>query len=200
MEVWWNSLDSFEKVLWLIALPATLFFTIQMFATFLGMDGAAEIDADFSGDLSSETSPGGIGDTDSPGDAPFELFTLRNFINFTLGLGWGAIALYPHVGEVWSVIGGACIGLALVVLVLYMFRWLSRMTQSGTLIMKNALGVQGSVYLSIPSQGNGSGKVHIIVQGSLRELDAVSQGDSISTGSLVKVTGLVNSTLIVEKI
>lgn len=75
METWWNSLDSFEKVLWLIALPATLFFVIQMFATFLGMDGAAEVDADFSGDLSSDIDLGGPADTDSAGSAPFELFT-----------------------------------------------------------------------------------------------------------------------------
>ncbi|MEX1189921.1 MAG: NfeD family protein [Bacteroidia bacterium] len=200
METCWNSLDSFEKVLWLIALPATLFFTIQMFATFLGMDGAAETDADFSGDLSSDIDLGGPGDTDTAGVAPFELFTLRNFINFILGLGWGGIALYPHFGEVVAVIGGAIIGVILVVLVLYMFKWLSGMTQSGNLVMSNAIGMQGSVYLRIPAEGNGHGKVHVSVQGSLRELDAITKGEALPTGISVKVTGLINTTLIVEKI
>ncbi len=200
METWWNSLDSFEKVLWLIALPATLFFTIQMFATFLGMDGTAEVDADFSGDLSSDTDLGGPGDTDSAGNVPFELFTLRNFVNFILGLGWGGIALYPHFGEVGAVVGGAIIGIVLVALVLYMFKWLSGMTQSGNLVLSNAIGAQGSVYLTIPAEGKGRGKVHISVQGSLRELDAISKGEAISTGMNVKVTGIANTTLIVEKI
>lgn len=200
METWWNSLDSFEKVLWLIALPASVFFVIQMFATFLGMDGNSDLNADFSGDINSDTDLGAPGDQDSPSATPFQLFTLRNFINFLLGLGWGGIAFYPSLGQAGAAIAGCITGAVLVVLVMLIFRWLSSMTQSGNLNIKNALGQEAEVYLKIPSVNEGKGKVHISIQGAIRELDASTGGDSIPTGSRVKVTGVINNTLIVEKI
>ncbi|MEZ5172583.1 MAG: NfeD family protein [Bacteroidia bacterium] len=200
MVIWWYSLDSFEKVLWLIALPASVFFVIQMFATFLGMDGSADLNADFSGDINSDTDLGAPGDHDASSSAPFQLFTLRNFINFLLGLGWGGIAFYPSLGQAGSAIAGCIIGAVLVILVMLIFRWLSTMTQSGNLNLKNALGLEAEVYLRIPEINTGKGKVHISIQGALRELDASSSGESIPTGSRVKVTGVQNNTLIVEKL
>jgi membrane protein implicated in regulation of membrane protease activity len=200
MEVWWNSLDIFEKTLWSIALPASGFFVIQMFATFLGMDGNPDVSADFSGDINSTSDLGAPGDTDAPGSVPFQLFTLRNFINFLLGLGWGGIAFYPALGKAGSTVAGAITGTVLVILVMYMFRWLSKMTQSGNLDIRNAIGREAEVYLSIPENNSGRGKVHVSVQGTLRELDAGTTGEKIPTGSRVKVISVSNNLLIVEKI
>jgi membrane protein implicated in regulation of membrane protease activity len=200
MEVWWNSLDIFEKTLWSIALPASVFFIIQMAATFLGMDGNPDVSADFSGDINSATDLGAPGDTDTAGSVPFQLFTLRNFINFLLGLGWGGIAFYPALSKAGATIAGAITGIILVVLVMLMFRWLSKMTQSGNLDLRNAIGLEAEVYLSIPESNSGKGKVHISVQGALRELDAGTGGDRIPTGSRVKVKSVSNNVLIVEKV
>lgn len=200
MEQWWNSLDIFEKTLWSIALPASVFFVIQMFATFLGMDGNPDVSADFSGNLNSDADLGGPGDTDAPGETPFQLFTLRNFINFLLGLGWGGIAFYPQLGKAGAAIAGSITGIVLVVLVMLIFRWLSKMTQSGNMNIKNAIGREGEVYLTIPAKNSGKGKVHVGIQGALRELDATTPGEAIPTGSMVKVTSVNNNILTVEKI
>ncbi|MEQ3662031.1 MAG: serine protease, partial [Flavobacterium sp.] len=47
--------------------------------TFIGLSGG-ETDADM--------------DADDSGDMPFEIFTLRNLINFLLGFSWTGISLY----------------------------------------------------------------------------------------------------------
>jgi hypothetical protein len=74
------------------------------------------------------------------------------------------------------------------------------MTQSGNLDLRNAIGLEAEVYLSIPESNSGKGKVHISVQGALRELDAGTGGDRIPTGSRVKVKSVSNNVLIVEKV
>ena len=51
----------------------------------------------------------------------------------------------------------------------------------------NALGRQGSVYLRIPAQGEGRGKITIEIQGRSVELAAVTDGDAIKTGAIVQV-------------
>jgi hypothetical protein len=71
MEIWWNSLDLFLKIMWGIAIAASIIFSIQMVMTFAGMDA-----------------DGNLEDGGSEGDAPFQLFTFRNFINFFLGFSW----------------------------------------------------------------------------------------------------------------
>lgn len=189
MESWWAGLDLVQKIFWGVALPSSAIFLVQTVLTFLGMDGDGGADADFSGDL----------DT-TGGEMPFQLFTFRNFINFFLGLGWGGIVFYPVLGAVGATLIGTLAGLVLVILILLIFRSLSRMTQSGNLDMKNALNREGQVYLTIPGTRSGTGKVHIVVQGSLRELDAVTDGERIATGTLIRVVEVINNKLLlVEK-
>ena len=77
-----NFLENYEpllKAFWYIALPVSIFFALQTIATFIGL-GDSETDAD---------SDGGDG-----GDMPFELFTLRNLVNFLIGFSWTGISFY----------------------------------------------------------------------------------------------------------
>ena len=66
---------------------------------------------------------------------------------------------------------------------------------------KNAIGGIGEVYLPILSGRSNIGKVSIKVQGSLRELDAITDDDQdLPTGAVVTVTDITsNDTLIVTK-
>jgi hypothetical protein len=59
------------------------------------------------------------------------------------------------------------------------------------------LGKTGEVYLSIPAQNMGKGKVQISVNGSVHELDAITQGEKIDTGAMVKVTDIMGDNLLV---
>ena len=74
------------------------------------------------------------------------------------------------------------------------------MQADGTIQLDNAVGQEGSVYLTIPE--GGSGQVRVTVQGALKIFDAVSEsGGEIPTGENIKVTKVISgSTLVVRKI
>ena len=75
-----------------------------------------------------------------------------------------------------------------------------KMTSSGTLKMKNAIGQIGSVYLTIGANRSRIGKVQITVQGALRELEALTdENEEITTNTVVQVKEVTaNGILIVS--
>lgn len=189
METWWLSLDLFMQTLWGITIFASLVFIVQTVLTFIGMDADPGSGIDFDGDIPSDTA------------APFQLFTFRNFINFFLGFGWTAIALESSVGStaVLLLIATAA-GVALVAAVMFIFRWMSGMEQSGNIRTEQACGCRGTVYLTIPGHREGEGKVQIAIKGAIREYDAITDGEKLPNGTPIRVKEVVNDlTLLVEK-
>ena len=66
------------------------------------------------------------------------------------------------------------------------------MQRNGTLNFDNALDQVGEVYIPIPPNRQGAGKVMIAVQGSLKELEAITDESSIiKTGTKVKGRGYI---------
>ena len=183
MITWWNSLSSMMQVLWAITLSATLIFIIQTILTFLGVGGEGGIDADVSGDVD-------LGGADGSFDADpsMNLLTFRNFVNFCLGFGWTAVLMRDKIGsDFLLVLLAIIVGVALVAAVMWLFKWLS--------------GCEGKVYLAIPGERKGEGKVQITINNSVREYDALCEGDTIPTGAPIKVVGVINEhTLLVEEI
>ena len=92
------------------------------------------------------------------------------------------------------------VGIAFVVMVMYLFKWLYSMQQTGNInVYQSAVGCTGTVYLSIPGERAGEGKVQIAIQGAVREYNALTEGDALPTGTPIKVVEVVNpSTLLVE--
>ena len=193
---WWADLSPVMKLLWGVTLTASLIFVIQTVMTFLGADADS---TDF--DVDVDTSMDGSDLSNIDGGA--NLYTFRNFVNFFLGFGWTAIILQPSVkSTALLVIISVLVGLALVALVMYMFKWLYSMQQSGNInVYKSAVGCQGKCYLRIPAERGGEGKVQITIQGAVREYNAVTDGDEIKTGASVKVLEAVDgNTLLVEEL
>ncbi|MBR6859483.1 MAG: NfeD family protein [Bacteroidales bacterium] len=193
---WWADLSPVMKLLWGVTLTASLIFVIQTVMTFLGADADS---TDF--DVDVDTSMDGSDLSNIDGGA--NLYTFRNFVNFFLGFGWTAIILQPSVkSTALLVIISVLVGLALVALVMYMFKWLNSMQQSGNInVYKSAVGCQGKCYLRIPGERGGEGKVQITIQGAVREYNAVTDGDTIKTGASVKVIEAIDgNTLLVEEL
>jgi hypothetical protein len=67
-----------------------------------------------------------------------------------------------------------------------------RLDVEGNLDPANAVGATATVYLRVPAQGQGAGKIHVKVQGRTAELAAVSDGPAIATGAMVSVRRLVS--------
>jgi hypothetical protein len=193
---WWAELSPVMKLLWGVTLTASLIFIIQTVMTFLGADADS---TDFDMDVDTSMDGSDLSNIDSGAN----LYTFRNFVNFFLGFGWTAIILQPSVkSTAVLVIISVLVGIALVALVMYMFKWLYSMQQSGNInVYKSAVGCQGKCYLRIPGERAGEGKVQITIQGAVREYNAVTDGDEIKTGTSVKVLEAIDgNTLLVEEL
>ncbi|MBQ9411404.1 MAG: hypothetical protein IJU21_07335 [Bacteroidales bacterium] len=191
MSMWWASLAPVMKILWVATLAASLIFIIQSILTFVGAD--ADAGADFDLDADADMSMDGA-----------SLYSFRNFVNFILGFGWTAILLQPSIPS-WPVLilVSVVIGIALVAAVMYLFKWLASMQQSGNInLQKAAAGAEGTVYLTIPAARAGKGKVQISISGAVREYDAVYEGDqALKNGTPIRVVDVIDSnTLLVEDI
>ena len=193
--IWWAELSPVMRILWAVTLSASLIFIIQSILTFVGADADSSFDTDV--DLS------GDGSDLSNIDGGSNLYTFRNFVNFILGFGWSAILLQNSIASVpLLILVSVIIGIALVVAVMYLFKWLASMQQSGNIdVNKSAKGCEGTVYLTIPAARAGEGKVQISINGAVREYDAVTESDSaLKSGTPIRVVDVVNaSTLLVEE-
>lgn len=191
MITWWTSLSTAMQILWAITLSASLIFVIQTVMTFLGL---GDHDADF--DL--DTSDGSF-----DADPSMNLLTFRNLVNFCMGFGWTAVLMHEKIqSNALLIIVSVIVGILLVTVVMWIFKWLSGMQQTGNIdVHKSAVGCEGKVYLTIPGERKGEGKVQITINNAVREYDAVTDGETIPTGKAIKVTEVINDyTLLVEEL
>lgn len=188
MEQWFAELGTFEKVYWITALISSILFIILMVMTLIGgeVDDLGDVDADVEGDT-------GIG---------FQFLSFKNLMGFFTIFGWSGIACI-HEGYSTGVTLAVSIGCGLLMMTAMaaLFYYLSKLTSSGTLKLKNALHNIGEVYLTIGANRSSMGKVQIKVQGGLRELDALTDEDvDLTQGAVVTVTQVTdNGILIVNK-
>ena len=193
---WWAGLSLMMKILWTVTLVASVLFVIQSILTFIGADA----DADFDTDIDTGMDGGDLSNIEGGSN----LYTFRNFVNFCLGFGWSAILLQDSIpSTALLILVSALIGVALVAAVMYLFKWLSSMQQSGNInVQKQAAGCEGKVYLPIPAARGGAGKVQITIAGSVREYDALTESEeALKTGTPIRVVDALDAnTVLVEEI
>jgi membrane protein implicated in regulation of membrane protease activity len=192
---WWAELSLVMKILWGVTLTASLVFIIQSVLTFVGADADSNFDVDV------DTSMDGADLSNIDGGS--NLYTFRNFVNFILGFGWSAILLQESIPSVpLRIVISVLVGMGLVAAVMYLFKWLSGMQQSGNInLQRSAAGCEGKVYLTIPEGRSGSGKVQITINGAVREYDAVTESETpLRTGTSIRVIDALDAnTLLVEE-
>lgn len=178
------------RTFWYIAVPVTVIFIIQTILTFVGGDATDGVDADFDGDL-------------SDGEAPFQLYSLRNLINFLLGFGWAGIAFYSIIpNKALLIITAAIAGILFVAVFFMVVKLFLRLAEDNSFRMEQTLNKTAEVYLTIPANRTGKGKILVSVGGSLHELDAITnEEEPIGSQATVKIVKIENNNiLIVEKI
>ncbi len=185
----WSEVGIFEQVFWIITIPATVVFLILLALTIFGGEADTGVDTDIDAD---------IADGDS---IPFQFISLKNIVAFFAIFGWSGIG-FIHAGlPGWLVVLLAFIcGLLMMVLMASLFYFMSKFAESGTLNMKNAVGKLGEVYLVIPGNRGGMGKVQLNVQGSLRTLDAITDDpENIQTSSIIQVLDVIDDQILLVK-
>ncbi|MBQ2867746.1 MAG: NfeD-like protein [Firmicutes bacterium] len=218
MIAWWDSLDSTVKILYFIASPSTLVFIIQTVMAFLGGieggEGIAysdtsglDLDGGFDGpelaDMPDAMDIDDVhfGDGGNPADfSIMRMFTLQGIITFLMVTGWSAIAsISAGAKPSISIIVGVILGIIAMYAVAKLIHASRRLTENGTLDVRNAIGNSGKVYIPIPANGRGEGKITMYVQGRYAECDAVNMGDEmLKTGTTVRIVDVRNGVLVVE--
>ena len=187
----WAGLTLVEQVYWLITIPATVFFLAMMVMTILGTDADSDIDMDTDAD-----SDFAHGDT-----IPFQFVSFKNLTAFFAVFGWSGIGfIHAGLSVLLTIFLSILCGLIMMTLMAALFYFMSKLAESGTLKMKNAIGRLGEVYLPIPANRKGIGKVQLNVQGSLRTLDAITdEPETLRTSSIIQVLDVIDDQILLVK-
>ena len=158
---------------------------VQLLLVFLGFDSDSDVDMDADADATD----GG------------HILSVRTITAFFAGFGWSGVAcLDAGFSLLTTLLISVVVGSVFMFGVFALMRFLYGLRYSGTLDYRNAIGQVGSVYLPIPGEMSGPGKVEVLVQGRLRVVDAFNNSaDSIPNRSRVKVIDVMDqNTLVVE--
>lgn len=215
---WWNSLSTFAQILSCAAIPATVILLVQTILMLIGIgaDNADIGDIDADGDIGLEIDADadvsdvgdGIfghefteGDADPTGLEGLRIFSVRGIIAFFVVFGWVGVLL-DSAGlaiPLTLLISTVC-GFAVMVLVAFLMRAVMKLQSDGNIDTRNAIGVSGTVYLTVPGGRNGYGKVNVTVQGAYIECEAVTdEQEPIATGREIVVIGTSGQSTLVVK-
>ncbi len=111
------------------------------------------------------------------------------------------------VGQSASLSGPVVVAIALVCGagafygVFWVMQSLYRLQGEGTARIQRAVGLHGTVYLRVPAEESGAGKVHVNLQNRTMEYLAMTAGAAIPTGAKVVVVGVLTpDTVAVEPV
>jgi membrane protein implicated in regulation of membrane protease activity len=131
------------------------------------------------------------------------MISFRTVIAFMVGFGWaGAIALEQGLPVILAIAAALAAGTVFMVVVYWLMRSIYKLSDSGNVDLKNAAGQSGTVYLPVPPAGKGMGQVQVTVQGRLREMSCVTDGDAaLPTGVAVRVVKVLDGgTAVVRRV
>lgn len=173
------------QVFWTIALITSVVFVIQTLLTFIGI---GDTDVDFAGDV--DVPDGGTLDV----GGAVQLFSVRNFINFMLGLGWGGVCLSSVIpNPLLLTLVAILVGVAFVLVFVFMYRQMSRLEKNGAFSVADCVGKTVDVYLVIPARRGGVGKVQVSFSGSVQEIAAMTdEAEPIRSGAKVRVVEVID--------
>ncbi|MEL6304479.1 MAG: hypothetical protein AAFQ20_06780 [Bacteroidota bacterium] len=186
MEDWFTALTLFEKIYWIVALVGSVVLTILMILTFMGgdvEDVSGDVDVDVDGDS-------GIG---------FQFLSFKNLMGFFTIFGWSGIACMDNgLSTGPTLVISLFCGLLMMFAMASLFYYLSKLQSSGTLKLKNAMGQIGEVYLTIGANRSSIGKVSVNVQGTLRELEALTDEEvDLKQGNVIKVKDVTDNGILI---
>lgn len=215
--MWWESLTSLQQTSFVIATIATLLMIIFIIMMLMGMDGAESFDGDVDFDMDMDVDADFDTDIDFDDvDAPVDVYnndsivsisglkvvTIRGGLAFFSIGGWVLFILLEN-NQVWlSLLLSFVAGSIAAVLLAYAMRAVMKLESSGNLNYMTAVGKTAEVYIRIPKNSSGKGKIMFNHQGRMIEVDAITkENNDITSKNEVRIVGLDNeTTLVVKKI
>jgi hypothetical protein len=136
---------------------------------------------------------GGDGDADGleDGSDGMSFLSIRSFASFLTLFGlfgwWGSVAEW---GPARTLATAAVAGLLMMVAVGWLLASFRKLQSTGNIDPTNAVGTTVRVYLRVPAENSGKGKVTVAIQGRSRQFEAVTKGAELPTGSDARIVGM----------
>jgi len=197
MMEYWAGLESLDKIYLACAVFGGAFF---IFRTILMLSGIGDTDTDMDVDTDAadfDHNPDHMEDLDhgdhADHDAGLKLLTLQGLTAFIMMFGATSFAFSRGslLNDIMIFIIGAVVGLFAMWLVAKGFALMRSLQSSGTMRISDAIGEEGTVYLTIPADG--IGKIQVVISGRLMVMDAVSHDKvELKTGERVCVSEITS--------
>ncbi|MCH5272580.1 MAG: hypothetical protein J1E35_02805 [Lachnospiraceae bacterium] len=212
MNAWWEALSILQKILYCIAIPATLILILQTVMVVMGFgdgDGGADfnpsdtsgLDLDVPEDISADMPDTDFGDGISDGLGSLKLFTMQGIVAFFATFSWVSLVLVKtKMPDALALLFSFVCGVVMMYVVAKLL-WLSaRLAENGTFRLKSVIGEAAQVYVTILPSGENGGKVTLKSSSRFAELDAITEGtEAIPTGSTVRIVDVRGDVVVVEK-
>lgn len=225
---WWNNLDLLQQILACVALPATVILFLQTILLLFGLgaggaDGEAtdtsalgddsdfgdmdtgDFDSDmsdtFGDDFDGEIDSGSSESSEVHHGAGLRILTVRGLVAFFAVGGWlGIVLLGAGMNAALAMVLAFLAGFIALFVVALILKWAVSMQENGTVNPRRAIAHTATVYLRIPPNRSGVGKVTISFDERYLEMQAVTASDSeIPVGAAVQVVGVQgDNTLVVR--
>ena len=180
-------LDTWMQVYWVCAIVGTVVLVVQMVLVLVGMD-SIDTDVDFDG-----------ADTMDLGGG-LSLFSIKNFVNFLVGFGWTGVCLKDAIASKWLLcLVAVAVGAAFVYMFFIIKKQTKKLEHNGAFRIEDCVGKTVDVYLRIPGERKGKGKVQVSLNGSVQEIEAMTEGGDIASGQKVEVVDVVDGTTLLVK-
>ncbi len=171
-----------HSVYLLTAVVGGTFLVVQTALLFVGGDGGdgdVDVDSDFDGDESQAT---------------FKVLSFKTLVAFITFFGLTGLASSTGgLAPIPTLLTAIAAGVAALYIVAYLMVLLTKLEAKGNVDLRNAVGSSATVYLTVPADNSGAGKVIVSVQGRRLECKAVTSGEEIPTGAEVTVVGTTTS-------
>lgn len=169
--------------------------TVMVCQFVLTLMGMADVD-DFSGDVADDlpsSSDGTDGAEHHHGST--WLFGVVTFRTIVTALAFFGLAGLAGSSATWEPLPTLVVAIVAGLAAMYGVHWLmqaiSRLKAEGTARIQHAMGRHGTVYLRVPPQRTGAGKVTVNLRDRTMEYQAVTAADELPTGARVIVTGII---------
>ena len=214
---WWQELGLIGQVLACLAIPASIILLLQAILALIGVGSGVEGGGIETG--GAEVGTGGF-ETDGieiDGDVDFDssdyveppsfskdairIITIRGIVAFLAIGGWaGLVASTGGLKSVWVVLIAVFSGAAAMILAALAINFMLNMQSSGNIDLKYALSQTAEVYITVPPSRTNTGKVMILLQERLVEVEAVTDStEAIKPATIVEVSGLAGKDRLVVR-
>lgn len=134
---------------------------------------------------------GADGDHDSYQSMFLGVLTFRSVVAGLTFFGLAGLAAQKYLEWPRDIAAAGAAGIGTILLVGFLMRSLHRLKAEGTVRIERTVGKNATVYLRIPAQKSGTGKVTVSVQNRTMEYLAITPNQELPTGAQVVVVNVI---------